>query len=204
MVGSRPSRAKLESRLKVPNQYRFPFFQELMWYAAMHYGQRLQRRLADEKKGRPAKVVATSPYEADGLAKLLPQLQIWAESPLFSRQIPKDIPSPAALMKELEGAVEQTRVSLQRRPPTGPTESCGGVKPGSGSAAGGPASPSGTPKLRLSPSKTAGAGPGRGYSNKLMKKRTPSAFLLYIAAMRYTIKATFPEVQSTQIMGKVQ
>ena len=54
-----PFRAKLESRLKVPNQYRFPFFQELMWYAAMHYGQRLQRQLADEKYGQPAKVVAT-------------------------------------------------------------------------------------------------------------------------------------------------
>ena len=216
--------AKLESRLKVPNQYRFPFFQELMWYAAMHYGERLQRRLADEKDGFSGKIVATSPYEADGLAKLLPQLQIWAESPLFSKHIPKDIPSPAALMKELEGAVEQTRVSFQRRQPTGPTEYYGGVKSGSGSASGsgsgsgsrsgsGPAvggyqltgSPGRALKLRLSPSKAAGTGipgPGRGYSNKPMKKRTPSAFLLYIAAMRDTIKTMFPDVQSTQIMSK--
>jgi hypothetical protein len=85
---------KLESRLGVPERYRFPFFQQLHWYAADEFRRRLDGRCnkgASREEGEDGSRklrLALTKHEVKGLADLLPQLQAWAASSYFSKNIP--------------------------------------------------------------------------------------------------------------------
>ena len=82
---------KLESRLGVPERYRFPFFQQLHWYAADEFRRRLDGRCnkgASREEGEDGSRklrLALTKHEVKGLADLLPQLQAWAASSYFSK-----------------------------------------------------------------------------------------------------------------------
>jgi hypothetical protein len=84
------------ARAQVPERYRFPFFQELQWYAAMWYA---QRGGAGPAGGR------LTPHEIAGLTELVPQLRVWAASPLFSKLVPSTVENPGGLIDTLEGLV---------------------------------------------------------------------------------------------------
>lgn len=62
---------RLESRLRVPARYRFPFFEDLMWYSGQHYAQALRQ------KGGTADL---SSFEVQGLRELAAVLRVWAAS----------------------------------------------------------------------------------------------------------------------------
>lgn len=74
---------RLESRLSVPTRYRFPFFQELNWYAAAGYLRRLKSALGGGDGGKRALPSTLTRFELAGLSVMLPQLRVWADSPLF-------------------------------------------------------------------------------------------------------------------------
>lgn len=62
-----------------------------MWYA--------QRGGAGPAGGR------LTPHEIAGLAELVPQLRVWAASPLFSKLVPSTVENPGGLIDTLEGLV---------------------------------------------------------------------------------------------------
>eukprot|EP00039_Didymoeca_costata_P005740 m.84040 g.84040 ORF g.84040 m.84040 type:complete len:694 (-) comp12952_c0_seq2:1289-3370(-) len=88
---------KLESRLKVPDPYKFPLFQELMWYGANVLATRLQGYVDGEKKYK-----ALTRFESEGLRTLLEQLRIWQLSPLYNKRVPIEIEDGYQLLDDLE------------------------------------------------------------------------------------------------------
>ena len=100
--------SKLEGRLKVPNKYRFPFFQELAWYAAAEMHTRFQKRLDKDgnNKDRKSRALSLTRHEQSGLMELLMQLQIWAASPKFCQNIPNSLGKGEDLAAALAQLVE--------------------------------------------------------------------------------------------------
>eukprot|EP00049_Salpingoeca_infusionum_P015922 m.316060 g.316060 ORF g.316060 m.316060 type:complete len:966 (+) comp15978_c0_seq4:182-3079(+) len=90
---------KLENTLRVPSTYRFPLYQELMWYAGAKY---VARFCSDVNVDSPLKsLLAKTPffnkhralteYEREGLIVLVQQLTRWQQSVMAAKRIPPDL-----------------------------------------------------------------------------------------------------------------
>lgn len=82
--------AKLENRLRVPQRYRFPFYEELMWYYAIWLKKRLE-----------CGGLKLSTFEISGAQALIAQLQVWGASPLHTKRIPEAIDDSDLLLDDL-------------------------------------------------------------------------------------------------------
>eukprot|EP00730_Choanoeca_flexa_P008151 TRINITY_DN12451_c0_g2_i4.p1 TRINITY_DN12451_c0_g2~~TRINITY_DN12451_c0_g2_i4.p1 ORF type:complete len:963 (+),score=229.57 TRINITY_DN12451_c0_g2_i4:124-3012(+) len=100
----------LERRLKVPLAYRFPFFEELMWYAAVRYKEALHALMSATTDTLPTSTVFQSrmpcSWELQGLHELVANLRVWLASPAHRSFIPSEIKHPRTVVEELALALK--------------------------------------------------------------------------------------------------
>ncbi|EDQ89316.1 uncharacterized protein MONBRDRAFT_25364 [Monosiga brevicollis MX1] len=107
--------AAMERRLKVPLTYRFPFFEELMWYAADRYVRvfaAATHQAPVHQNPLPLRSNLTS-WELMGLNELLANLRVWIASPAHRAYIPRRLKNPSSLIDSLQKL-------LQSNPTAGP------------------------------------------------------------------------------------
>lgn len=88
---------EIENQTEVDSKFRFPLYEQMMWYAAFKF----TARLKDTARRRRS----LNRWEYTGVLSLIETLDRWLPSNMASHIIPSQIPDPWALLKELSELV---------------------------------------------------------------------------------------------------